>query len=146
MKQRFLAIILALSLCLSLLPTAAFAADLSVTITNNIKGSGQLAATVTGAGASDTVSYQWYEDGNPIEGATKAYLNTFDAEGNPIITAPNEYTVSVTVGEETAISTPYRATYYTELQNGSFEMPSVNSGIGSWEGWMQYKNESETYP
>ena len=58
MKQRFLAIILALSLCLSLLPTAAFAAGLTVTVTDQILSQGQLEATVTGESAESEISYQ----------------------------------------------------------------------------------------
>ena len=120
----------------------------TVEVEDKIAKEGCLEAVVTAVGEDDQnfddidkvmdATYQWYMNGEPIQGATGSTLDAFDSFGNAVVAAPNTYYVEVAVGDrEPVLSDPYQAVYYAEVQNGSFEYPGISSE------WANYKPDTQ---
>ena len=124
----------------------------SVEIVDDIINSGCLVAQVTGR----AVSYQWYKNGEPMEGETNPalYVAVHDSAngdvGNNSRAKDDRPTYKVVVSDGTNTKEDsLKLPYYTALQNGSFEYPNVQ-GLDSksstvyngWTGVYQIKSGS----
>ncbi len=124
----------------------------SVKIVDDIINSGCLVAQVTGR----AVSYQWYKNGEPMEGETNPalYVAVHDSAngdvGNNSKARDDRPTYKVVVSDGTNTKEDsLKLSYYTALQNGSFEYPNVqgldnksSTVYNGWTGVYQIKSGS----